>query len=278
MRLGVSSYAFNWWAGVPGYPPRDPLTPERLLDIALELGVDVVQIADNLPLDNFPAPRLDGLAARARAAGIAIEIGARSVDRGHLRRQLEIARRLDAHLIRTLIDRDQDDAIGALREIAPDLASSGITLGIENHDRFRAASFRHIVEQARSSAIGIVLDTANSLGCGEDLDTILSQLAAYTVNLHVKDCQARRLPYLKGFTITGTPAGKGMIDIPKALAAIPPRVNCILELWSEPLDTVEESIARENEWARESVAYLRPLIGCISERVPEASAKPFPRP
>jgi hypothetical protein len=36
--------------------------------------------------------------------------------------------------------------------------------------------------------------------------------------------------------------------------------NAILELWTPPGTTLEETIAREGEWAEESIRYLRSLI------------------
>ena len=59
MQLGISSYTFSWAVGIPGYPqPLQPLTALALLDRASELGVGVVQIADNLPLDALPPLKL----------------------------------------------------------------------------------------------------------------------------------------------------------------------------------------------------------------------------
>src|SRR5437763_10619970 len=98
MRLGLSSYTFNWWSGaVPG------LSPEQLLDIAIEHRVEVIQIADNMPLDDVAPQRLDALADRAAAAHMIIETGTKGADATHLRKQLDIARRLRAPFLRTII-------------------------------------------------------------------------------------------------------------------------------------------------------------------------------
>jgi sugar phosphate isomerase/epimerase len=262
MTLGISSYTFNWWTGnVPGHAaPADRLTPEGLLDLAAKHDVRVVQIADNMPLHELMAARLEALAARGRDLDCEIEIGTLGVQPDHLRQYIEIARRLDARLLRTLIDVPMEEAAPLLRQIVPDLEKAGVRLAIENHDRFRAAELRHIVEETASHVVGICLDTANSLGCGEGIETVLAELGRYTVNLHVKDFAVRRLPHGKGFVVTGTPAGKGLLDIPRVLAGVPRDINCILELWSEPLESVEASIERENHWAAESLEYLRPLV------------------
>ncbi len=36
----------------------------------------------------------------------------------------------------------------------------------------------------------------------------------FTVNLHVKDFIIQRVGHQMGFTVTGTPLGKGMIQLP----------------------------------------------------------------
>jgi sugar phosphate isomerase/epimerase len=147
--------------------------------------------------------------------------------------------------------------------MAPRFEQAGITLGIENHDRLPARALRRILDATGSGAVGACLDTANSLGAGEDIATVLDALVDVTVNVHIKDFAVRRLPHGKGFLVTGRPAGKGRLDIPwllSRLRAAGRDVSCILELWSEPAATVEDSIAVENRWADESVEYLRTLI------------------
>ena len=262
MQLGISSYTFNWWAGVPGYPaPARRLTPERLLEEAERLGVRLAQIADNLPLDRLDAERLEALAGAARARGIAIETGMGAVDAAGLRAYLEISQRLGARLLRALAGVDGKESVARLREAAPELERAGIVLALENHDRLPARSLRAIVEEVGSRAVGVCLDTANSLGCGEDLRTVLAELEPYVVNLHLKDFRVARLPHRKGFAVTGAPAGRGLLDIPALLERFRGRgVNCILELWSEPLATVEESAGREREWAEESLRYVQGVL------------------
>jgi sugar phosphate isomerase/epimerase len=266
MRLGISSYTFNWWSAAT----VNALTPERLLDLATDYEVGVIQIADNMPLDNLSAARLDALALHAADAGVVIETGTRGVHPEHLRQHVGIARRLGARIIRTLVDVDEDESIAMLRESVPELERAGVVVAIENHDRFPVAAFRRIVETVGSPTVGICLDTANSLSCGEDLRTVVRELGQYVVNLHVKDFQVRRLSHLKGFKVTGTPAGRGLLDIAWVLDQMRPEVNCILELWSEPLETVEDSIALENDWARESLAYLKGVMS----KIRPAAAKP----
>src|SRR6476661_840419 len=102
MRLGISSYTFNWWAGVPGYPlPGAPLTPMRLLEEAAARQMSVVQIADNLPLDGLSTAELGALAARARQLDIALEAGSCGIREPVLQRYLEICRAIGSRFLRT---------------------------------------------------------------------------------------------------------------------------------------------------------------------------------
>jgi sugar phosphate isomerase/epimerase len=266
MELGISSYTYVWWAGVPGYAaPREPLTPGLLLETAGALGVRVVQMADNLPLDGFSERELEDLGGAARALGIAIELGTRGIHPEILHRHLRIAGALGSSLLRTLLDSpghepSEEEAATMLRAIAPEFERAGVLLAVENHDRFPAVSLRRIIESAGSAHVGVCLDTANSLGCGECAGQVIDRLGDLVVNLHVKDFLVRRLPHHKGFVVEGAPAGQGLLKIPEILDRLKQYgrdCNVILEQWPPPEETIEASIQKEKAWAEESLRYLR---------------------
>jgi sugar phosphate isomerase/epimerase len=148
MRLGLSSYAYGWAVGVRGFlPPEAPLSCFALLDRAAALGVRVVQIADNLPLDELPSAQLDRLVSQAAEQKITLEYGVRGILA--LPAQLALASRLKARVLRTVIDSEghhpgPDEIVARLRAIAPECERRGITLAIENHDRFRAVVLEDI--------------------------------------------------------------------------------------------------------------------------------------
>src|SRR5262249_40962251 len=160
---------------------------QGLLDKCREHGVHLLQIGDNLPLHTLSNARLESLAARAGREGVQLEVGARGLTVTQVAAYAAIARRLQARLLRFVIDdgayRPTPEQITEVLLQAQPLLD-GLTLGLENHDRFRAQTLRHIVEQAGSERVGICLDTANSLGAGEGLDTVMDALASLTVNLH----------------------------------------------------------------------------------------------
>jgi len=263
MKLGISSFAFGWAVGVRGHEPKRPLDEHGLLDKCGQLGVGLLQVGDNLPLHTFSGERLDAFARRAAQEGIAIEVGARGLTLKRVAEYAAIARRLDAKLVRFVID-DADyhptsDAVGGVLRDAAGLLD-GLTLGLENHDRFPAETLRQIVARAENVRLGICLDTANSLGAGEDLQTVLGALAPLTVNLHLKDFRIERVPHLMGFSVSGRPAGDGFLDVPALLGRLLPYQRChtaVLELWTPPQATLDQTIALESAWAVQSLRYLK---------------------
>lgn len=266
MILGLSSYTFGWAVGVSGHAPLHPLDEHGLLNKCREHGVKLLQIGDNLPLHTFDDTRLDRLAERAAREGVQLEVGARRLSVERVADYADTARRLGAKLIRFVID-DADyhptpEAVSSLlRQSVPLLA--GLKLGIENHDRFSAATMREIIEGAGSDRIGVCLDTANSIGAGEGLDTVVRELGPLTVNLHIKDFQVARVPHLMGFIVEGRPAGLGFLDVPRLLKQLAPFPRCetaVLELWTPPEPDLERTIAKEEAWAAQSLEYLRPLF------------------
>lgn len=266
MKLGLSSYTFGWAVGVRGHEPAHPLHEHGLLDLCQKHGVKLLQIGDNLPLHTFDEARLTRLAGRAASAGVQLEVGARRLTVERVDQYATIARRLGAKLIRFVID-DADyhptpEAVSiVLRQCRPLLA--GLTLGIENHDRFPAATLCAMIESAGSNRIGVCLDTANSLGAGEGLDTVLRELAPLTVNLHIKDFAIARVPHLMGFTVEGRPTGQGFLDVPRLLKQLSTFSRCetaVLELWTPPEPKLEDTIAKEEAWAGQSLEFLKPFF------------------
>lgn len=266
MKLGLSSYTFGWAVGVPAHAPARPLDEHGLLDKCREHGVKLLQVGDNLPLHTFDTLRLKKFAERAAREGMQLEVGARRLTGERIADYSVVARQLGAKLIRFVID-DADyhpapETVSALlRDCAPLL--EGLTLGIENHDRFPAATLRQIIESAGSNRIGVCLDTANSLGAGEGLDTVLRELAPLTVNLHIKDFAIARVPHLMGFTIEGRPAGQGFLNVPCLLKSLAPFNRCetaVLELWTPPELSLPKTIAKEATWAGQSLQYLKPFF------------------
>lgn len=268
MRLGIGSYTYTWAVGVPGHPPGKPMKATDLFERARQLGVGVVQIADNLPLDRLSPTELENVGLHMRELGISVEVGTRGIAPKHLSRYMEIASRLRSAILRVVVDSGdhrpgEDEIVEVLGGMVPEFQSAGICLAIENHDRFRARSLARVVERIGSAHVGICLDTVNSFGALEGPEVVVEALGPWTVNLHVKDFAIERVSHAMGFVVEGKPAGRGRLNIPwvlERLRAFGRDPNAILEMWTPPGATLEETIAREADWAADSIKYLRSLI------------------
>ena len=269
MRLGISSFTYVWSVGVPGYEqPVQPLTAWGLLDKAVELGVHVVQIGDNLPLNLFSQDARRRLARHAETAGISLEIGIAGIERKELLRGLAIASECGSPILRVLLDTNGnepsvDEVVSTLGGIAADFERDNVVIAIENHDRFNSMTLRRIVERIGSRNVGICFDTANSIGCLESAEHVLETLGPFIVNVHLKDFRVFRPPHNKGFVVEGCAAGQGQLDVGRILRRVSElerESNLILELWPPPQATLADSIALESRWALESIRYLRQFV------------------
>lgn len=266
MDIGISSYSYTWAIGVPEREPERPLTVFDLIDLAIELDVNVLQIADNLPLEKFSVQELNEFKYFADQAGIRIEVGARGMTLERLRQYIGIARRLESPILRFVIDgTDFEPGLSeihdVIQQIVPELEEAGIILAIENHDRLLSSEFVEIVKKSGSKNVGICLDTVNSMGAGEGLETVIGKLVPLAVNLHVKEFSIRRVSHKMGFVIEGVPLGKGMLPIAELISKVSPRCqSAILEQWTPPEPTIQETILKERKWAEESISFLKTII------------------
>ena len=266
MNAGIGSWTYPWAVGVPGYPrPANPLDAFGLLDRAVLLGVGVVQIADNLPVDAMPPAELDRLRDSAERAGIALELGTRGVEPPHLARYLELACCLGARLVRTLAGTaaftpDIGQAETWLRDVLPCYERAGVILALENYEKHTTAELAGMVGRIGSPCLGICLDTTNSLGTLETPADVVHRLAPLAVNVHVKDFGIARIPSMMGYLIEGRPAGAGMLDIPMLLGELRRcgrDPNIIVEHWPPFCGDADATIAMEAGWAEQSVRYLQ---------------------
>ncbi len=267
MKLGLSSYTYGWEVGLEGYAPAKPLSAFELIERTAAMGLSVVQIADNIDLAQFRNEELDAIRQFSAVKNIELEVGMRGLTPDRVAYYASIARRVNAKILRAVIDRadyrpDLHEVIDACRIVTPTL--NDVILAVENHDRFPADSLKRLVESVNSPNLRICFDTANSLGAGEGCDAVLQALAPWVVNLHIKDVSIRRLPTQMGFLVEGCISGQGSIDIPNVLMSLRQHQQCksvILEQWVPWDESLERTIARETAWAIESVRYLQPLVG-----------------
>lgn len=268
MQLGISTYSFPWAVGVADFKPKNPLTAQELLHYATQKNIQRVQFGDNYPLHHLSEKELRELKALADDWHLQIEVGTRGLTKANIDRYLSIAGLLESPFLRVVIDDlnyhpAETEVLKVIHELIPALKAKKLRLAIENHDRFPAKTLKHIIESTDPEWIGICLDTANSLGAGEGIEEVVSQLASYTINLHIKDFIIKRVHHKMGFKISGCAAGTGMLNIPWLVAIGKQQHKCTtatLEVWSDPELTIEETIQKEKDWVEQSIDYLKTII------------------
>jgi sugar phosphate isomerase/epimerase len=257
MQPGISSYTYTWAIGVPDQEPENPMTVFQLIEKAAEFGIHVVQISET---------ELMAIRSFAADLNIRIEVGAKRMTAENLDRYIQIAAFFESPIVRFVIDGpDFEPGIEEINRIIkgaiPALEEKKIILAIENHDRFKAAEFAEMVHQSGSAFVGICLDSVNSMGAGEGLETVIEKLAPLTVNLHVKEFSVKRVFHKMGFVIKGCPLGEGMLPVPELLEKVSDLCQtAILEQWTPPEDTLEKTIEKEALWAEMSIKYLKNLL------------------
>lgn len=265
MRLGIGSWTFPWGIGFTGFPaPEKPVGAEDLLYKAKSLGVGLVQICDNLPLHEMSDAELLQLKRASEELDISLQIGTRGVEPGYLSRYLEIAEMLDSKLVRTITDTSGckpalGQVVSWIREVMPDFEKKGVSIAIENHDRFKVAELAEIIERIGSPNAGICLDTVNSFGALECPAKVMAELSPYTINLHIKDFEITRIKNAMGFVIRGCPAGSGQLDIDMVFNELLKhgrKPDVILEQWVPFEESVEKTIELENIWADKGIEFL----------------------
>jgi sugar phosphate isomerase/epimerase len=265
MRLGIGSWTYGWATGVSGYPPpARPLTAMDLIDRAHTYGLDIAQIADNLPVHELSPAELAGLRDHATESKIDIELGTVGFEPEHLQRYLNLAEFLGARLVRTLLrtpdgNPDLNLAEKYIRSVADRFCSAGVVLAIENYEQQSCAELASLVTRIGNPSVRICLDTVNSLGLLETPRQVVEILGPYVQNLHIKDFTIRRLPSKMGFEVIGCPAGEGKLEIDWVFNELHRHgrdPSVILEQWTPWAGSIESTIAREEEWAARGVRFL----------------------
>lgn len=273
MKIGIGSWTFPWAVGVPGHPqPAKTLDPFTLLKTASNLGADVVQYADNMPLHELDRANLEALCKQAEAYGLVIEVGTRGHDRDRLLTYLDIARTLGANLVRTLIAADRgrqsaEQAAGQLKQVVPEYEKHGIRLAVENYELYSAGEYKTIMQAVNSGSVGICLDTINNFGTLETPDRIVDLLGEYVLNLHFKDFSIGRIDTNLGYRLSGTRPGTGALNAAWLIEKIGAYQRCgtvVLEQWMPFFDDIETTIKTELSWACTGVQHLR---DCIDHKI-----------
>lgn len=265
MKIGISSWAYAW--NIKKVSDSDkPMDAFALLEKAHSLGVSVLQIADNLPLESLCMEDRQRFKERLTHYGIQLECGTQGIRPEKLIPFIQLAAYFGSPIVRTLLHDAQScpslsEAEQAIRDVLPYLQNAEITLAIENHDFFPVAALKQLVERINDPHVRICLDPVNNFAQGEGTAEVLQTLKDYTVNFHCKDYLVRRKPGGLGFDVEGTVAGEGLLDphrFKKHLAHSP--ISYILELWTPWQGDIDSTRALEEQWVLQSVANLKKLL------------------
>ena len=263
MEFGISSYTYTWAVGIPGFEYPDMLGGIGLLDKADKLGVNLVQICDNILLVNSTAPQLKEIKSYGDKKKITIEVGTRGTEPKHLFKFLDICKKLGSKTLRTIIHSKArpitvNEAVDDLKNVIGKFEEEGITIVIENHDKHKVEELIYIIKSVNSNNLKICLDTVNSFGALESPSYVIEKLSPYVGNIHLKDFTIERVAHQMGFSIVGTPAGEGMLDSKSIIElGVKTDTNIILELWTPYQGTLSGTIKKEEEWAIQSISYIK---------------------
>jgi sugar phosphate isomerase/epimerase len=262
MNIGLGTYAFFWqWHETA----EKPLTLAQMIDRTADLGVRVFQICDYPPLESYEPDDLDHLSSHASRRGVRLELGTRGIQPEHLRRYLDIARRLDAAILRSMINTadhrpSPDEAIGLLASAAPVFEQAGITIALETYEQIPAATLVDIVRRVDSPAVGICVDPANCVAALELPTATVEAVAPYVCNVHVKDFAFSRRDGWVGFTLAGCLLGEGLLDYQHLVTTTRANergLSQIIEHWLPWQGDSASTIRTENEWNLHNLSYLR---------------------
>jgi sugar phosphate isomerase/epimerase len=266
VKIGIGSYAFRWAIGTRDWRPTHTMAPVDLLEKAVAFGAEVLQINDNMPLAHLSDSELDKIARRAADQGIDLEFGIRVSRPEQLLRSLEVTKHLEAGVLRVVVDDREwqpsfDELTAVFCSLLPALRAAEVTLAIENRFYLTPSEWARLVGTIDDPLVGVCLDPLNSITKLIGPAETVAALAPFAVCVHAKDAVITRPG--TGFYISGCPLGEGLVDLKGLLDAVRAAgrsPNLLVECWMDRLDDEAATLAQEERWVRQGIAYLRQLL------------------
>ena len=261
-RIGLSSYAFFWRLSDK---VSRPLSIHDALERTADLGVDLFQVCDYAPLEEMTDSGLEAVRATADSLGISLELGTKGIRPEHLGKFLHIAGILGSPLLRTMFNSPghtpgTEEAVAIFTEVLPAFEAAGVKIAVETYEQVPTARVLDVVRGVASPYLGICSDPANTVAALEMPREVIDAVAPYVLNMHIKDFAFSRKDGWVGFTYSGAPLGRGLLDYDYMVAKIQPHqrnINQIVEHWLPWQDTEADTIRLENQWTRQSIEFLR---------------------
>lgn len=258
--LGISTYAYLWRLKPDG---PSPMSLHEVVDDVERLGLGVLQVCDSAEFDRYELRDAARLAARAHDAGIEVEVGTRGVRPDHLRRYLSLAVAAEARVVRSMVASADhrptfDEALTALREVAPAFEDAGVHLALETYEQIPTARLVELVDRVGSARVGICLDPGNCTSLLEPPESVIDACRGRVRNVHLKDYGFARSDDGIGFRLAGRPMGEGMLPIGKMRAAAS-EAGChqIIEHWLPWQGSWERQLPAERDWVAHEIEVHR---------------------
>ena len=270
MRLGVTSYTYRWAVGGDkrfgdSVKIEKPLKPFELVQKVADLGLEVVQICENVDL-NLPDKELKKIGKTANDLGIKLELGAAGMDLPVLKRCAKMAELAHASLVRVYPTEKEPvtKLVERIRDFVPVLQTKNLLLAVENSSLWLYSS-RELAElfgKVDSPFFGACIDVVNSTGLLEKPLETVEILAPHAMCLHLKDYFVQRRE-VGGFMILGVPLGTGMLDTKAVLNALKRAdrdPDILLEQFMGKKETAQETLAEEDKWVKEAIKYVKAIV------------------
>lgn len=184
-----------------------------------------------------------------------------------VRREVDFAAELGVDMLRIFVSHIPAEyvteevwqrAIQNMRTVVPYAEDKGIRLAVENHFGItgKTGDLIRILESVESPALGLLLDPANFVPCGQDPVQAARELAPHTVYVHLKDCVRNEGGAYYGHDFVDV--GAGVVDYPGVLAELKAAdYQGYLSIEYEETPDVERGTA-------DSLARLREYMRCDS--------------
>ena len=188
-------------------------------------------------------------------------------DVSHLYKFLEIAQFLGSPMISILPVKPGNPAMLSeieknLRSVLPEFEKAGVMINLANQEICKTYEYRELMERINHPLLRMCIDLANGLGAMEGPAYVMQELGPWCGSFRYRDFKVIRSETSMGFSIEGTPSGKGQLSLPWILEELESHTlnpTIIIELWPPRQGDIEATVELEKQWVAESVAYLRSL-------------------
>lgn len=222
MRIGLAVYGTTFGMGIDRRSGRPTITPYQLMDTAIALGLEGIELPASLMEGEDP----DTVAHYARERGIFITLETEGYGPGKLSGAIDLAVQLDAGTVRTIVrgaklGGDRRPLAGrwqsflqaileGFRLAIPVAEQADVSLAVENHQDLASEELLWLCESIGSQRFGITLDTGNALATAEEPLEFARRVAPYVKNVHLKDYQVYMSS--EGYRLVRCPLGQGVVD------------------------------------------------------------------